>query len=303
MLDFIAIPMGTILKFTYDNLAFQNYGVAIVFFTVGVKTLLLPFTIRQVQASSKMGDIQPQVQEIQNKYKDDREKQNEEIMKLYQKNNMNPTGGCLPTLIQMPILFSLYYVISQPLKYMLGKSPEVITQLYEMIPEGTEKIARMRDLNIITYFSNHPEKLKSVSDLLKPADLLNMNFLGINLGVIPSSDPSHYINGVSGIETYLLLLIPVLAAITSYISVKYSMKGMSKKNETQEKPYMQNNMAMVSPIMSGVISFTVPAGLGLYWIIGNVYQIMQQLFINLFIVKKQKQQASSAGHPEKQQGS
>lgn len=88
--------------------------------------MLLPFTIRQVQASSKMGDIQPQVQEIQNKYKDDREKQNEEIMKLYQENNMNPTGGCLPTLIQMPILFSLYYVISQPLKYMLGKSPKLL---------------------------------------------------------------------------------------------------------------------------------------------------------------------------------
>ena len=299
MLDFIAIPMGTILKFTYDNLAFQNYGVAIVFFTVGVKTLLLPFTIRQVQASSKMGDIQPQVQEIQNKYKDDREKQNEEIMKLYQENNMNPTGGCLPTLIQMPILFSLYYVISQPLKYMLGKSPEVITQLYEMIPEGTEKIARMRDLNIITYFSNHPEKLESVSDLLKPADLLNMSFLGINLGVIPSSDPSHYINGVSGIETYLLLLIPILAAITSYISVSYSMKVTSKKDETQRQPSMQNNMAMISPIMSGMISFTVPAGLGLYWIVGNVYQIVQQLFINLFIVKKQKQKTAAVDHPER----
>jgi len=205
MLDFIAIPMGAVLKFIYDNIAFQNYGVAIILFTVGIKTLLLPLTIKQVQATSKMGDIQPQMQEIQNKYKDDKEKQSAEIMKLYQENKVSPAGGCLPLLIQMPILFSLYYVISQPLKYMIGKSPEFITQLYELIPQGSEKIANMRDLNIITYFSNHPEQLQSVSDLLKPADLLNMNFLGINLGAIPAWDPSHYINGGSGVDTYLLL--------------------------------------------------------------------------------------------------
>jgi len=289
MLDFIAIPMGAVLKFIYDNIAFQNYGVAIILFTVGIKTLLLPLTIKQVQATSKMGDIQPQMQEIQNKYKDDKEKQSAEIMKLYQENKVSPAGGCLPLLIQMPILFSLYYVISQPLKYMIGKSPEFITQLYELIPQGSEKIANMRDLNIITYFSNHPEQLQSVSDLLKPADLLNMNFLGINLGAIPAWDPSHYINGGSGVDTYLLLLIPLLSALTSYISVRYSMKGTSKTDETQKQPSMQNNMAMISPIMSGVISFTVPAGLGLYWIVGNVYQIAQQAFINLFILKKQKQ--------------
>jgi len=298
MLDFIAIPMGAVLKFIYDNIAFQNYGVAIILFTVGIKTLLLPLTIKQVQATSKMGDIQPQMQEIQKKFKDDKEKQSAEIMKLYQENKVNPAGGCLPMLLQMPILFSLYYVISQPLKYMVGKSPEVITQLYELIPQGSEKIANMRDLNIITYFSNHSEQLQMVSDLLKPADLLNMNFLGINLGAIPVWDPSHYINGGSGIDTYLLLLIPVLSALTSYISVRYSMKGTSKTDETQKQPSMQNNMAMISPIMSGVISFTVPAGLGLYWIIGNVYQIVQQAFINLFILKKQKQKATAADHPE-----
>ncbi len=298
MFDIIAVPMGAVLKFIYDHIALQNYGIAIILFTVGIKTLMLPLTIKQVQSTSKMGVLQPQMQEIQNKYKDDKEKQSAEIMKLYQENKVSPAGGCLPLLIQMPILFSLYYVISQPLKYMIGKSPEFITQLYELIPQGSEKIANMRDLNIITYFSNHPEQLQSVSDLLKPADLLNMNFLGINLGAIPAWDPSHYLNGGSGVDTYLLLLIPLLSALTSYISVRYSMKGTSKTDETQKQPSMQNNMAMISPIMSGVISFTVPAGLGLYWIIGNVYQIAQQVFINLFILKKQKQKATAADHPE-----
>lgn len=127
MLDFISMPMGLILKFIYDNLAFQNYGIAIVLFTVGVKSLLLPMAIKQVQSTSKISELQPQVQEIQKKYHDDKEKQSAEMIKLYQENKVNPAGGCLPLLIQMPILFSLYYVISQPLKYMAGKSPEIIT--------------------------------------------------------------------------------------------------------------------------------------------------------------------------------
>jgi YidC/Oxa1 family membrane protein insertase len=126
MLDFISFPMGAVLKFIYDNIAFQNYGIAIIFFTMGVKSLLLPLSIKQVKSTSKMSELQPQMQEIQKKHKDDKEKQSAEIMKLYKENKVSPAGGCLPLLVQMPILFSLYYVISQPLKYMVGKSPEII---------------------------------------------------------------------------------------------------------------------------------------------------------------------------------
>ncbi|GAB6108411.1 Membrane protein insertase YidC [bioreactor metagenome] len=285
MLDFIAMPMGFILKLIYDNIAFQNYGIAIVFFTIGVKSLLLPMAIKQVQSTSKISVIQPQVQEIQKKYSDDKEKQSAEMIKLYQENKVNPAGGCLPLLIQMPILFSLYYVISQPLKYMVGKSPEIITQLYALIPHGTGNI-NMKDLNIITYFSSHPERLSQVSNLLKPEDLLNMNFLGINLGSVPSWNPVNYITSGTDIHSYLLLLIPVLSGLTSYISMKYSMKDTMKAGGTEMQTTIQNNMALLSPIMSGVIAFTVPAGLGLYWITGNIYQFLQQVFLDIFILKK-----------------
>ena len=285
MLDFIAMPMGFILKLIYDNIAFQNYGIAIVFFTIGVKSLLLPMAIKQVQSTSKISVIQPQVQEIQKKYSDDKEKQSAEMIKLYQENKVNPAGGCLPLLIQMPILFSLYYVISQPLKYMVGKSPEIITQLYALIPHGTVNI-NMKDLNIITYFSSHPERLSQVSNLLKPEDLLNMNFLGINLGSVPSWNPVNYITSGTDIHSYLLLLIPVLSGLTSYISMKYSMKDTMKAGGTEMQTTIQNNMALLSPIMSGVIAFTVPAGLGLYWITGNIYQFLQQVFLDIFILKK-----------------
>lgn len=251
--------------------------------------MLLPLSIKQYQSTSKMGELQPQMQQIQEKYKNNKEQQNKELMKFYQENKVNPAGGCLPLLIQMPILFSLYYVISQPLKYMVGKSPDIIAQLYEMIPQGTETIAHMKDLSIIAYFSGHTELLEKVSHLLKPADLFNMDFLGINLGAIPAWNPGDYMNPDVGTHSFLLLLIPVLSALTSYVAVKYSMKSAPKTDETQ-MPQMQasiqKNMALMSPIMSGVIAFTVPAGLGLYWIIGNVYQIAQQMFMNNFVIKK-----------------
>jgi YidC/Oxa1 family membrane protein insertase len=286
MLDFISMPMGFVLKFIYDNLAFQNYGIAIVIFTVGVKTLLLPMTIKQVQSTSKLSSLQPQMQEIQKNYSDDKEKQSAEMIKLYQENKVNPVGGCLPLLIQMPILFSLYYVISQPLKYMAGKSPEIIAQLYSLIPSGAGNIENMKDLSIITYFNSHPEQLAKIFNPLKPEELLNMSFLGINLGAIPSWNPSNYFTSDADLHSCLLLLIPILSGLTSYISMKYSMKDTLKANGTEMQTSIQNNMALLSPIMSGVIAFTVPAGLGLYWIIGNIYQLLQQVFLDIFVLKK-----------------
>jgi YidC/Oxa1 family membrane protein insertase len=286
MLDFIAMPMGFILKLIYDNIAFQNYGIAIVFFTIGVKSLLLPMAIKQVQSTSKISVIQPQVQEIQKKYSDDKEKQSAEMIKLYQENKVNPAGGCLPFLIQMPILFSLYYVISQPLKYMVGKSPEIIAQLYSLIPPGAGNIENMKDLSIITYYSNYPEQLSQISNLLKPEELLNMSFLGINLGAVPSWNPANYITAGTDIHNYLLLLIPILSGLTSYISMKYSMKYTLRASTTEMQTSIQNNMALLSPIMSVVIAFTVPAGLGLYWIVGNIYQLLQQVFLDIFVLRK-----------------
>jgi len=203
MFDIIAGPMGVILKFIYDYIALQYYGIAIIILTVGIKFMMLPLAIKQIQSTSKMGVLQPQRQEIQQKYKDNKEKQSAELMKLYQENKVNLAGGCLPLLIQMPILFSLYYVISQPLKYMAGISAEAIGQLYEMVPQEADKLAHMKDLSIIAYFSSHTELLEKVAHLLKPADLFNMDFLGINLGAIPAWNP-----GV-GIHSFLLLLIPV----------------------------------------------------------------------------------------------
>lgn len=290
MFDFIAFPIGKILKFIYDTIAFQNYGFAIILLTVGIKLILMPLSIKQVDSASKISEFQPEIQKIQMKYGNDKEKLGQETMKFYKENKINPAGGCLPVIIQMPILFSLYYVISQPLKYMIGKSVDTIAILYDKIPAGSDRIPNMSDLSIITYFSKHQEELANVNSLLKKEELLNMNFMGINLGSIPTLDYHSLFLDKLGVDNLLLLIIPILAVVTTYISFKYSMQQVptqitTETGDNQMQSSIQKNMAFISPLMTGIISFTVPAGMGLYWIIGNVFQIFQQMFMNKFIIK------------------
>ena len=303
MFDFVAVPMGYVLKFIYNTIAFQNYGMAIILFTVTVKALLLPLTIKQYRSTARIDALQPQMRKIQKKYKGDPEKLNQEVVKLYQENKISPTGGCLPLLIQMPILFALYYVISQPLKYMAGKSAAVIGQLYQMVPEGPDRISNMKDLSILSYFSNHAEALKNAGDLLKGEDLLNMNFMGVNLGAIPTHVFANPLSSPVLLHNWALLALPVLSALSAYLAMKCSMQPSPQPHQENDEgiqSLMQKNMALTSPIISGVIAFTVPAGLGLYWIVGNLFQIIQQLFMNRFVIKKPRD--SEAPCPPMEEG-
>jgi len=118
LLDFIVYPLGKLMKIIYDFTG--NYGVAIVLFTIVIRMALLPFSIKQTQSSKKMNVLSPKMKEIQEKYKNDKEQLNVKLMELYKENNYNPAAGCLPTLLQMPILFSLFYVLQDPIKYVFS---------------------------------------------------------------------------------------------------------------------------------------------------------------------------------------
>lgn len=292
-LDFIASPLGQFLHFIYNNMAFNIYGLAIIIFTIIIKLVLLPLTIKQIKSTSAMQKIQPQLQEIQKRYKGDKEKLNAETMKLYQENNVNPAGGCLPLLVQMPILISLYYVISQPLKFMLGKTNEVITQLFNAIPENAaERISTMHDISILNYFTKFPEELSKVSNLLAPSELINMNFLGLNLGMVPSYNPSNLFGGPLSGQYLALLILPILACITTYIQSRVALPAKPAEQKPGSAPdptaSMSKSMLYMMPIMTLIFSFSFPSGLSLYWVVGNVIQILSQMYINKFVLKKKE---------------
>ena len=114
----ITRPMGFIIEHIYNLVS--NYGLAIIIFTILIKLILIPLNIHSQKAMKKQQKIQPLMAELQKKYANDQEKLQREMMKIYKENNISMTGGCLPMLIQMPILIGLYQVIQKPLSYLAG---------------------------------------------------------------------------------------------------------------------------------------------------------------------------------------
>lgn len=287
-LDIIARPLGQFLLFIYNTIAFHNYGLAILAFTFLVKLVLLPLTVKQYKSSAKMQELQPIIQEVQKRYKSDKEKLNQEMMKVYKENNYNPAGGCLPMLVQMPILISLYWVIIQPLKFMLLKNTEQIAKIVDVATKavGAPKMSYQKELAALNYFSEHKDALSQVPGILNTNELINFNFIGLHLGKIATysldiikSDPAVYIP---------LLILPILAVITTFISTKLSMPKTTPNSSGQNAmaSSMTNSMLYIGPVMTLIFSFQLPAGVVLYWSAGYVFTIFQQLYINKHILKK-----------------
>lgn len=299
-LDFIAYPLGQFLYFIYNSLAFHNYGFAIIIFTVIMKLALSPLTVKQYRSSAKMQEIQPLIQDVQKRYKNDKEKLNQELMKIYQEHGVNPAGGCLPLLLQLPILFSLYWVIVQPLKFMLKIPIEKIYGRFDeakaLVENGLVQIFNIgqafgAEIKIVNQFDPakageilSPEMIEKILDIGR-----GFRFLGVNLSRTATYD-TKLLFGPEW-KIYLpLLLFPIIGVITTYLQSKLTMPPPqpSKKGGKQADGGMANSMMYVGPLMTLVFSFQFPAGVILYWIAGYVFQIFQQLYINKNILKKKE---------------
>ena len=221
-LDFIAYPLGALLKMIFN--VTNNYGYSLILFTILIKVILLPINIKQTQSTKKMNELQPKIKELQTKYKGDSQKMNEKMMEFYKENNYNPASGCLPALIQMPILFSLFYVIQNPVKFVF-KSQAVFDSI-------TKSFLWLTDLG----------KAESAATLI--------HVLG-----------------------YGLPILAILSGVTTY----FQMKMIAPKGNTVDPT--QKSMTTIMPIMFAWITLKVPAGLAIYWVVGNLFTIAQQYFM------------------------
>jgi YidC/Oxa1 family membrane protein insertase len=196
-----------------------------------------------------------------------------ELMNFYKENKVNPAGGCLPLLIQMPILFSLIYVIGKPLTYMLGMSQPEIDNLLASVPESQKIAGYYNQIGAVNFHHT-----------------LNMNFLGLNLGMVPTWHVDKLFGTPDSLQYIALLIVPLLAVVTTYISIKLSTPNTqpSNSNDASMQNSMQKSMSLMMPAMTLLFSFQFPAGLGIYWIIGNIIQTFQQLYINKYILKKKE---------------
>lgn len=292
MFDIINVPLGWIIKVCYELT--NNYAIALLLFALVLQIVLLPFGIKQQKNSVKQAKLRPKEQAIRNKYKGrndkaTQQKMQNEIMELYQRENFNPMGGCLPLLIQMPILFALYNVVVSPLKYICGFGADVIKGFQQTIydfmsaspMEGFEMFAAgktVREIDIVTkmreFMANGVEFIGEGGEVISAEVLPNFNLWGdfMDLSKIPS------FNSI-GTEAGWLLLIPLFTLIVTLASTFITRKFTYQPNpEAQNDPSMKI-MLFSMPALSVYITFTICAAVGLYWIFRNILTTIQQIVL------------------------
>ena len=286
--DIITVPFGWLLAQLY-NLT-NNYGVAMIIFAVLVQAILLPINAKSKKSMMKMSRLTPRIQDIQNRYANDPQKQKELLQKLYQDEGVSMGGGCLWSLIPLFILIPLFTVIRQPITYILMESEEVAAQIISVIKTASPEIFSSNSYydQVIAAqaIPQFVEELKAAIPGISETVLagINFNFLSINLGTIPSFafwswdawDWAH-------IGAFL---IPVLSAGSQVLqrwisqktndSVITNEKGIRDKETAQNSQTAQTNKMMMwmMPLMSLWIGFTVSAGLSLYWFVGGVFRMI-----------------------------
>ncbi len=264
---------GTILKYFYDLC--NNYGVALILFTLAVKVLLLPLGVKQQKNTIKQIKLQPKERLIRKKFSYDKNLAQQKVMEFYQKEGFNPMGGCLPLLIQLPIMFILYRVIQQPLTYISSYSADVINAIaskLQTLSLTEAEIALMERFAVNPQYGEVSLMQVMSARAVELGELFqgvpNFNFLGMDLTATPSLGNFN-----------MLLLIPLVSFLTSLLQTFVSQT--TTKYTTQNQQSGNNTMMFImGPGMSLVFTFMFNAGIGLYWIISNVFGILQTLLLN-----------------------
>ncbi len=317
-MNIIMQGLGWILKLC-DTLT-GSYGLAIILFTVLIKLILLPLTVKQQRSMMKMQKLQPLLNEIQQKYANDKEKQSMETMKIYQKYHVNPMSGCLPLLIQLPILLSLYWVVRRPITYLMGvpeeecwriinalkewgeSNPDGIAGLLSSIRiESLDKLAESgykmfkdQEILIARFLETNASIMQNhwITGSGNTYEVINFGFLGMDLSQTPSlGSLAGFLFGsvqTLSMDTMLLWLIPICSGVSSFASMKISQamqpqQAPQRDANGEEMPNPMKSMNLFMPFISAWFAFSLPAAVGLYWVASNLLQMAQQVILNKVI--------------------
>ena len=319
----VANGLGKIMEWLYsffDLMGIANIGLCIIAFTIVVKLLMLPLTIKQQKFTKLSSMMNPELQAVQKKYKDKRDPESmtrmrEETNAIYDKYGTSPTGSCLQILIQMPILFALYRVIMNIPAY-VPQIKSVYMNIVDAI--NPDKLASYLELEGKANVNQIIDTLAKFSP--DNWDKLTQNFSGSADVITSNVDQIHKLNGFFGINLSqspltlmgIALIIPVLAALAQWFSTKLMTANQSTSTDDNPMGSSMKMMNMTMPIISGVLCLTMSTGVGLYWIMTSVVQIVQQYAINKYfnkvdvndliksnIEKKNKKRAKKGLPPQK----
>ena len=287
-MGFLASMFGYLLNFLYSWI--QNYGWAIILFSIILQIVLLPLSIKQQKSLKKSAKIQQEMQKLQVKYKNNPELLNQEIMGLYKKEKVSPFSGCLSSIIQLILFLSVFYLVSQPLTYMKKVDTSVLDKYKQEIIESGES-SSYPEIKIIEKKASEDENV-----------YINMNFLGLDLSKVP----------MQNLSDVKVIIIPLIYVITTFVNIRI-MTNLNKTKEQREKEkeekkkksltdgnneetmdeqlqsmqQMTNSMNYMMPIMSIFIALIAPLGLSLYWLVKNILQLLERIILNKVIKKEE----------------
>ncbi len=320
LLEPLYIAFGWVMRVLYDLTG--NFGVVIIIFTVLLRGLMIPLGINQQKSSIKQQALQGEIAEIQRLYPDDKAKQSQLQMELYKKHGASPLSGCLPAILQLVIIWPIFRIIQAPLIHVMNVTKENIQAIGDflfnlknaagnpLIDEMTKNRVITDNIPLINTLNGNSAAMADVVNTgkLQLNQLIDLNFLGMNLGLKPSYDPS-VIFGAETWKLYLpLLIIPLLVVLTTLVQMRITrltMPNRKKRAEDKEREKvnparagqtpedksesMMKSMNIIMPIFMLVTTFSMPASMGLYWIIGNIMMILQSVLIYYLFTKKMEQ--------------
>ena len=258
-----------------------NYGIAIILMTVLVRIVLLPLTIRQTRSMREMQMIQPEVKKIQAKYKGNRQKMNEEMMALYKEHGVNPLGGCLPLLLQMPVFIALFNVLRAPLAYMGYRAAN--GSAFRPLENLDGIMARVQDSSLAHGLAEAPDKVNSFLAALR-LDCTATSALPFGDALDPAGPASACDKGLLPALPYLILIALMgFSTLYSQKQLQASRPGTDNSQQAQQ----QQLMMKIMPIMFVVFGFNFPAGLTLYWTTSNLWTIVQQAMMLKLVPHKE----------------
>lgn len=295
MINFFAEIFGYVLNWIY--ILVKNYGVAIIIFSVLIKIIMLPLSIKQQKTLKKNEKIQKEMKILQIKHKGNQERLNQEMIELYKREKINPFGGCFSVIIQFILLLAMFSLVRSPLTYMKQIDESVISeQINEIKKEDESKVVSTAypEMSIIEYVQ---EKNMTDSDMY-----INMQFLGLDLSKVPQEN----------YQDIKVFIIPILYVLSSVISIRISTMQMNKnkkENIDEEKnklideegkkeldqeemtQRMNKTMSWMMPILYVSVSLFAPLGLALYWLVNNIMMIVERLILNKIFSKEEKEDA------------
>ena len=287
--DIVTVPFGWLLGFLYDLTS--NYGVAMIIFAVIVQLVLMPINAKSKKSMMKMSRIQPRIQEIQKKYANDQQKQNEAIQQLQKEEGVGMGfGGCIWSLVPMLILIPLFTVIRQPITYILGEGTETAAQIISIVKEQAPALfsnnAYYDQVVAAGAIATYANEISAAIPGIGAETLagINFDFLGINLGAIP--DWKFWAWDAFNWANIGAFLIPLVSTGSQYLQMLISQKTnesvITNEKGVQDKEAAENSqtaqqtksMMLMMPLMTLWIGFTVSAGLSVYWFIGGLVRMI-----------------------------